>query len=104
MGTVTLLDNVSADTTGTATIRGDGGRVTVVVAADDFGGGTVSLEVRDANDAAARWSTIRDHQGVAAEFTQAGQVTVQLINSLVMRASLAGSTSPSNVYVRAASQ
>ncbi len=87
-----LLDNVDVDTT-SSEVRFGGGSKVLIVRADNFGGGTVTLEGKSSNDSANRFASIQ-------EFTEDGTVKIQSTGpSFVFRAVLSGSSGASNVYV-----
>jgi len=86
-----LLDNVNADTT-SSEIEFQGGSRVIVVRGDDFGGGTVAIEVKSNND--SRFLAVED-----ASFTADGdKILDSTVPGLTFRAVLSGSTSPSNVF------
>ena len=84
-----LLDDVDVDTDGEWTDY-PGGLSTLIVRADTWGGGTVKVEYRD-----------RDGNGISLgsdfEFTADNAPTNLLLGNCKIRATLTGSTSPSNV-------
>ena len=88
---IILLDNVNADTISDEEPFLGGSRV-IIVRGDDFGGGTVDIEVRSNND--SRFLAIED-----ASFTADGNKIVDCtIPGLTFRAVLSGATSPVNVF------
>jgi len=89
-----LLDNVSVDTI-SETFKVRGSSHVAVIRGDDFGGGTVSVEVASPNDSIGRFSALVD-----GSFTESGQYKIDYLPSgSLIRAQLIGSTSPVNVFV-----
>ncbi len=91
-----LLDNVSVDTV-SANFSGRGGSHIVIIRGDDFGGGTVDIQIASVNDnvAGPRFAVIED-----ASFTANGSFKLDYLPSgYLIRAELSGSTSPVNVFV-----
>ncbi len=87
-----LLDNVNADTT-SDTFTFNQPSAILVVRADDYDSGTVTLEVASTSD--NRFTVLDD-----ATFTADGTKKIDLtIPGLEYRAVLSGSTSPVNVKV-----
>ena len=90
---IKLLDGVSEDTTGEA-VRFQAGDKRVYIDADDFGGGTVIFEILRP-DTSDRWVPLNN-----ASFTSnVSEIFKMPENGVRLRASLSGSTSPSNVTV-----
>jgi hypothetical protein len=89
-----LLQSVSVDTNGTG-IPADGGSKTLSIWADNFGGGSVTIQ--GSPDGGTTWITLT-YGGNPAVFTSN---TVRLINRLgqgmQVRATLTGSSGASNV-------
>jgi len=89
-----LLDNVSVDTDGPG-IDADGGSKTLSIWADNFGGGSVTIQ--GSPDGGNTWITLT-YGGNPAIFTSN---TIRLVNRLgqgmQIRATLTGSTGASNV-------
>ena len=86
-----LLNNVDSDEVSDG-VRFGGGSKVIVVRADDFGGGVVSIEQKSAQDAADRWVAI-------AEFSSSGdKILENVVPGLFTRAVLSGSSGASNVY------
>lgn len=96
---VVLLNNVSTDTTSAAVAK-RGGPGVVIVRGDDFGSGTVNIEMASVNDTDSsggvpRWAVLTD-----GAFTANGQVKIDyLAVGTLIRAVLTGSGSPDDVYV-----
>lgn len=87
-----LLDNVNTNTTSSEVEFGGGSRV-IVVRGDDFGGGTVDIEVRSNND--SRFLAVED-----ASFTADGdKILDSTVPGLTFRARFFDATSPVNVFV-----
>lgn len=89
-----LLENISIDTDGVG-IPADGGSKTLAIWADDFGGGSVTIQ--GSPNGGNTWVTLT-YGGNPAIFTEN---TVRLVNRLgqgmQIRATLTGSTGASNV-------
>ena len=97
MSQLLLLDSVSVDTAGDATIV-DGGGYTVVIEATSFGGGTVTLQGRYGKTGA--WVVLTDN-GVPAEYTEnIVRGLKDFARSMEIRAVLSSSTGASGVTVR----
>lgn len=94
-----LLNNVSTNTVGLAKSK-RGGPGVVIVRGDDYGGGTVNIEMASVNDinssgGVPRWAVLTD-----GAFTTNGQVKIDyLAVGTLIRAVLTGSTSPDDIYV-----
>lgn len=89
-----LLNQVNVNTNGDA-VTFDGGFGIAVVRADDFGGGTVSIEARSVNDTGNRWEVLP-----SGAFTTDDTKKIEgLVLGLEIRATLTSATSPSNVFV-----
>jgi len=89
-----LLDNVGADTVGD-TFPFKGGPAIIFVRADNYDGGTVSVEIASQNDTAVRFDVLTD-----GAFIIDGTVKIDyLANGSLLRAVLTGATSPENVFV-----
>jgi len=87
-----ILNNINSDET-SQTFSFQGGSAVLVVRADDFGGGTVTLETRSKNDTEGRFKEI-------SSFTSDGTEKIfSTITGLDFRVVLSGATSPSNVFV-----
>jgi len=90
--TQTLLDNVNVDTDGEP-FQGAGGSWIATVRADDYGSGTVDLEISP--NSQSSFTPLTD-----GSFTENGQVKIDFLpKGTSIRARLSGSTSPSNVSV-----
>lgn len=90
----TLLNNVNADTT-SAVFLFNGGSGTLFIRGDDFGGGTVALEVATTDDSFDRFIPLPN--GV---FTEGTTKTLDyLSHSTQFRAVLSGATDPVNIFV-----
>ena len=97
MANAILLNNVDADVEGTVFYTSNGGKVRFVIRASDYGGGTVTLQLRAANDTGAKWGDMEN-----GEFTEDGDRTADFLPvGDEVRAVLSGATAPSNVYVGA---
>lgn len=91
-----LLNNVSADTTGSG-IKADGGSKTLSVWATSFGGGTVTIQ---ASPDGTTWITLTLSGGDSATFTaNAVRLIDRIGQGMQIRATLTGSTAPSGVNV-----
>jgi hypothetical protein len=99
MASTTLLNSVSADTTGQG-ICGNKKKLVAYVWATNFGGGTVTIECSP--DQGTTWFTCKHLADDGdATFTSNGYVDLQPVGSDAwIRAVLSGSTSPSNVNAR----
>lgn len=99
MAGTTLLDNISADATGTG-ICGNQKRLVVYVWATDFGGGTVTIECSP--DDGTTWFTCKHAvDNDDASFTAKGCMELQpLGQDAQIRATLSGSTGASGVYAK----
>jgi hypothetical protein len=94
---INLLDNVSVDTVGEGfnTLGTDG---VLAIYADNFGGGSVSIELSP--DGGATW-IIATQNGLPFSATANATVTINRVGqSMKIRAVLAGSTGASNVNAR----
>jgi len=80
-----LTDNGS-----TAAYMHPGGLVTAI-GRDDFGGGTVAVEV---SDDGTNWVTPKDSNGDLAEYTDAFVLTIELAAGIHLRGTLSGATAP----------
>ena len=87
-----LFNNINSDET-SEIFTFQGGSALVIVRADDFGGGTVTLETRSKNDTGGRFEEIASFTGDSTE------KIFSIVPGLDFRVVLAGSTSPSNVFV-----
>jgi hypothetical protein len=96
-----LLNNISSDTQPDQEgFHVTGATMSVSVRADDFGGGTVSLEC--SADGGIKWAILLKPDGNPAAFTVDSDVLVDRLSpGQMIRATLAGSTAPSNVKVQA---
>lgn len=92
----TLLNNVNGDFDGVG-VGADGGAKTVIIRADDFGGGTVTLQGSDDN---VTFITLTIGGAVATFTANAIRVIDHMGQGSFIRATLTGSTSPSNVRVK----
>jgi len=89
-----LLDNVSVDTEGTPA-RGDGAGKGLAIWADDFGSGSVNIELSPDNKTTWILATIG---GNPASFTSnAVRYIIKIGQGQWIRATLTGSTDASNV-------
>lgn len=87
-----LLNNVDVDITSDE-FSFSGGSKVLVVRADDFGGGNVTLESKSRNDTLNRFAAIE-------VFTANGNKKIlSTVPGIVYRAVLDGSSGASNVYV-----
>lgn len=92
---VKLLDAVDTDTNGTG-VAGDGAERLCHIYGTDFDGGTVTLQM--ATDGGTVWTTILQADGSAAAFTAAVFVLIAPYSpSVLLRATLTGSTTPVDV-------
>lgn len=91
MARYTLLDAVDEDTDGSGVEFGTR-QIGVWVIGDDFGSGTVTIQVSP--DSGTHWITPAE-----STFTANGYGIFEFDGSFQMRATLSGSTSPSNVSV-----
>ena len=90
-----LLDNVDVDTAPSTTFSGTGGSAIAFVRGDDFGGGTVTLSVKPPGDSGNRFEPLD-----SGTFTAGGQINIEYLPSgTKLKAALAGSTNPVNVFV-----
>lgn len=97
MGLIYLLKGVDADTNGDPVIT-NGSAKTFVIDATDLGGGTVALQIKR-NVVGADWVTMT-HGGSPAEYTANASGYIDTVRrGFVIRATLTGSTTPSNVNV-----
>jgi len=88
-----LLNNVNVDTT-SGPLKTDGGNKVIVVRGDDFGGGTVEIQVKSNNDSENRFLTLDN-----GSFTVDGTLLLSATKSgLTYRAVLSGATSPVNIF------
>lgn len=89
-----LLDNVNVDTDGTpVTFRGGPG--VIFVRGDNFGNGTITIEIATSDDPTTRF-------GVLEDGTFTGEATVKidyLANGSQLKAVFTGSGGASNVFV-----
>ncbi len=89
-----LLDNVSVDTDGTP-VKFNGGPGVIYVRGDNFGGGTVDIQIATGDDSALRFGVLAD-----GSFTGEGTVKIDyLATGSRLKAVLSGSTGASNVFV-----
>lgn len=94
MSQVKLLDAVDVDTVGSGE-PGAGGPYNLTVFADNFGGGTVSIEISDDNG--SHWVPVT-FLGVALLVTTDTSLLINKISQgQLIRASLSGSSGASNV-------
>ncbi len=94
MATVRLLDNANADTTGSP-VTGSGASKSITVFADNFGGGTVTLELSDDNG--GHWVPVTQ-EGTAVTFVENTSAFLRkLAQGQKIRAKLSGSSGASNV-------
>lgn len=93
--TVKLLDAVDVDTNGSG-VAGNGDERLCHIYATDFGSGTVTLQM--STDGGTVWTTILQAGGTDAAFTAAVIIVIASYpSSVLLRAILTGSTSPSDV-------
>ena len=98
MGTM-LLDDVSADATGTG-VCGNQPRHVVYAWASDWGGGTVTFQCSP-DDGTTWFDCKHAADNDTASFTANGCIEIQpLGHGAQVRAVLSGSTSPSGVYAK----
>lgn len=95
-----LLDNVSADTDGEAMPIQDKGYKNLYIQAEDFGGGTVSLEWTLTPEDDTSWTVANDPSGNPLSVTGNSMYTSLSLYGAYYRATLSGSTDASNVCVR----
>ncbi len=90
---VLLLDGVTADTPTPNPVSISGDRALIIEG--DLGGGTVTLEVRHA-DESSEWRTAKDDTGTDYTFTDKADTPVSIrgYSALQYRAPLSGSTTP----------
>jgi len=89
-----LLNQVNANTV-SDTINSNGGKAVVFVRGDNFGSGTVDIEVAAGSDPSSRYTVLTD-----ASFTENGQKTLDYLPAgTKLRANLSGATGASNVFV-----
>ena len=92
---IILLQNISADTVGEA-LSGDGKSKQLLVSATDFGGGSVTLEVSLDK---TNWAPLTKG-GVPAVYTANATDYARVVGmATYIRATLSGSTNPSNLNV-----
>lgn len=99
MPAIVLLDDVDADTTGTVIFEGRGSSARLSIMADDFGGGTVEIQLQRATDSLNRWNTINPNGLFVGTDLPAEEPIGPLLANDRVRAVLSGATSPSNVRV-----
>jgi hypothetical protein len=88
-----LLNNVDVDTD-SVVLTSQGGPLYLNVRGDDYGGGTVTVEVRSMNDPDARWNAVLNATFTADFSGPRGNVPP----GVQLRATLTGSTGASNVF------
>lgn len=89
-----LLNNVNVDDTSETKISRGGPKI-IFIRADDFGGGSVLVEVAPPNDPLSRFGTLKD-----GSFSQDSDVHIDYLPvGARIRVSLTGSTGASNVFV-----
>jgi hypothetical protein len=91
-----LLNNVSADAI-SKPFASSGRKAVVVVRADNYGGGTITIEAGSANDpsSSTRFAVLPN-----GTFTADATVTLDFIPpGTILQAQLAGSTTPAAVFV-----
>ena len=92
-----LLDNVGSNSI-SSTFKSAGGKAVVNVRANDFGGGTVTIEQASANDSLNRFLTLEN--GSFDTSTGGGSINLDYLPSgVLIRAQLASSSGASNVFV-----
>jgi hypothetical protein len=100
MAVIRLLDKVSTDTVGDA-FSGDGDWKSLVITADDLGGGTISVELSDTSK--TYWAPAMYKDDIPFEVTDIGAFKLEKMPSgIYIRASLSGSTGANDVSVELA--
>ena len=100
MSVLKLLDAVDVDTVG-AGFNGDGGAKTLTVFADDYGGGTITLQISD--DGGTHWVPVTYNGSDFSATADTSREIVKVSQGQLIRATLSGSTAASNVSVYLAS-
>lgn len=90
-----LFNNINSDQTSTEEYVGTGGPAIAFVRADNYGGGTVSLEITSPNDPGQRPSIINN-----GSFDSNGEVQIDYLPSgSKIKSTLVGSSGAINVFV-----
>ena len=90
---------MNVDTVGTTTFQGRGSSARLTIIADDFGDGTVQIQVRRGTDTEDRWTTINPNGTFVGTALPASEIIEGVRANDIIRAVLSGSSGALKVWV-----